>query len=278
MLKIINGKEISQKIFKKLERKVKRQKLSLKLAVILIGNDKASISFIRKKERACRNIGIDFELFKFPGSIDGKKLSQKIRIIQDDKKLSGLVIQLPLPRHINTRKILEGINPELDVDCLTSYNLGKLTAGIPNILSPTASACLHLLKRYKVDLTGKHVVIIGRGDLVGKPLSIILTQDKNTITVCNKYTKNLKNFVLQADILISATGTVNLIKKSMIKKGAVVLDAGVGFKNGKISGDCNFKGILNKVKLITPVPGGVGPVTVAKLLENIVKLGEIRDN
>lgn len=278
MKKIINGKEISQEIFKKLRRKIKRQKMSLKLAVVLVGDDKASLSFIRKKEEACENVGINFELFKFPKNIKEKDLFRKLKIIQNDKNLSGLVIQLPLAKHLNTRSVLEGIRPELDVDCLTSYNLGKLTAGMASILPPTAAACLHLIKEYKIDLVGKHVVIVGRGDLVGKPLSILLTQDKNTITVCNKYTKNLKDFTLQADILISATGVVNLIKKEMLSKGVVVLDAGVGFKRNKISGDCDFDDILERVRLITPVPGGIGPVTVAKLLENIVELQKTKKN
>ncbi len=275
MKKNIDGKKVAQEILNKLKRKARKlekENIKLKLAVVLVGADKASISFIKKKEEACLEVGINFELFTFPENISESNLLKKINIIQDDQKLSGLVIQLPLPNRINTRNVLEAIRPDLDVDCLTSFNQGRLTADMPVILPPTAAACLHLLNSYKVDLTGKHVVIVGRGDLVGKPLSIILTQDKNTITVCNKYTKNLRLITLQADVLITATGVVQLIKGDMVKKGVVVIDAGVGFKGKKLYGDCDFGSVYNKAKLITPVPGGVGPVTVAKLLENIFDL------
>lgn len=275
MSKIIDGRKEARAIYTKLKRKAKklaRDDIKLKLAVVLVGDDKASLSFIKKKEEACQEVGIDFELFTFPSNVKEDKLLEKIKVIQNDKDLSGLVIQLPLPKKINTRNILESIKPELDVDCLTSLSQGRLTANMPVVLPPTASACLHLLKKYKVDLVGKHVVIVGRGDLVGKPLSIMLTQDKNTITVCNKHTKNLKDITLQADILISGTGVVHLIKEDMVKKGVVVIDAGTGFRGKKLYGDCDYKFIYEKAKLITPVPGGVGPVTVAKLLENVFDL------
>jgi len=280
MKKIIDGKKAAQKIFEKLKRKAKKlakDNIKLKLAVVLVGDDRASVSFIRKKEEACLEVGIDFELFTFPKSIDEDNLLKKIDIIQNDKQLSGLVIQLPLPNKINSRNVLERIKPELDVDCLTSFNQGKLTADMPIALPPTAAACLHLLDEYKVNLVGKYVVIVGRGDLVGKPLGIILTQDKNTITVCNKHTKNLKAITLQADVLITGTGVVHLVKDDMVKNGVVIIDAGTGFKGKKLYGDCDFKSIYNKARLITPVPGGVGPVTVAKLLENIFDLQKLKN-
>ncbi len=280
MKKNIDGKKAANEIFNKLKKKAKKlskENIKLKLAVILVGEDKASISFIKKKEEACQLVGIDFELFTFPEDINEAVLLKKIDIVQNDKKLSGLVIQLPLPSRINTRNILERIKPELDVDCLTSFNQGKLTADMSVILPPTAAACLHLLVKYKVNLAGKHVVMVGRGDLVGKPLGIILTQDKNTITVCNKHTKNLKSITLQADVLITGTGVVHLIKGEMVKSGVIVIDAGTGFKGKKLYGDCDFESVYKKAKLITPVPGGVGPVTVAKLLENIFNLYELQN-
>lgn len=280
MKKIIDGKKVAENLFNTLKRKAKKlekESIKLKLAVVLVGDDKASVSFIRKKEEACQAVGIDFELFTFPEDINENNLSRKIDVIQNDKKLSGLVIQLPLPSKINTRNILEKIKPEFDVDCLTSSNQGKLTADMPIVLPPTAAACLHLLDKYSVNLIGKHVVIVGRGDLVGKPLGIILTQDKNTITVCNKHTKNLKKITLQADILITGTGVVHLIKGDMVKNGVVVIDAGTGFRGKKLYGDCDFEPIYKRAKLITPVPGGVGPVTVAKLLENIFDLRKLNN-
>lgn len=278
---IIDGQKEAQKILKKIRKNVEKAKkkgIRLKLVALLVGRDRASLSFVRKKEELCYDVGIAFELFQFSEDIKEAALCRKIEIIQEEKDLSGLIVQLPLPRHLKTRSVLEKIKPEYDVDCLTSYNLGKLTAGIPEILPPTPAACLHLLNAYKISTLAKHIVVIGRGDLVGKPLGILLTQEKNTLTLCNKFTKNLAKFTKQADILITATGIPHLISGSMVKKGVVVLDAGVSFKNKKIYGDCKFSEVAKKASFITPVPGGIGPVTVAKLLENVLKLAKISKN
>lgn len=272
---IINGTKSAQKILSNIKRKVtllKQQNRYLKLAVVLVGEDPASLSFIRKKEQSCLKIGINFELFEFQSNIDTTSLIRKLRIIQEDPRLSALVIQLPLPPKINTRQVLETIDPKLDVDCLTSCHLGKLTAGTYKILPPTPAAIMHLIKEYKINLKSKHIVIIGKGELVGKPLGILLTQDLNTLTICNKYTKNLGFYTRQADVIISAVGKPNLVNASMVKDGVIILDAGTSYKGRKLYGDINFKQILSKAKMITPVPGGVGPVTVAKLLENILIL------
>lgn len=275
---IIDGQKEAKKILQKIKIKIenaKKKGITLKLVALLVGKDRASLSFIKKKEELCRSVGIGFELFQFSEDIEEAVLCRKIEIIQEKKDISGLVIQLPLPRHLDMRNILEKIKPIYDVDCLTSFNLGKLTAGIPKILPPAPAALLHLLNTYKISLLGKHIVIIGRGDLVGKPLGILLTQEKNTLTLCNKYTKNLEKFTKQADILIAAAGVPHLISGKMVKKGVVALDVGISFKNRKIYGDCNFKEISKKASFITPVPGGVGPVMVVKLLENVVKLAGI---
>lgn len=274
-MKIIDGQEIAKNILRKLKREVdkfKQQGKILKLACVLVGDDKASLSFIKRKERFCQDIGIEFKLFQFLKKIEENILIKELKTIQSDKTLSGLIVQLPLPKRLNQIKILETINPDLDVDCLTPQNLGLLAAGVPRILPPTASAILHILKFYKIKLSGKHTVIVGRGDLVGKPLAILLTQEKNTVTSCNKYTKNLAATTRQADILISAVGKRNLITGKMVKSGSVVLDAGIVFYKGKINGDVRFNEVKKKAKLISTVPGGVGPVMVAKLLENVVFL------
>ena len=272
---IINGRQSAKKILTRLKRQItifKKHGKRFKLAVVLVGNDKASQSFIKQKEKSCQKININFELFNFQPDIKTDELCQKLKIIQEDPKLSALVVQLPLPKKINTRKVLEQINPNLDVDCLTSYNLGKLTAGIYKILPPTPAAIMQLIKDYKSNFRSKHIVIIGKGELVGKPLGILLTQDQNTVTICNKYTKNLDFYTKQANIIITAVGKRNLITGSMIKKGAIVLDAGTNFRNKKIFGDVNFIQVSKKAKLVSPTPGGIGPVTVAKLLENIIIL------
>lgn len=279
MAKIINGQKIAWDISKRLKKEIKSFKKrgeTLKIACVLVGEDKSSLSFIRRKEKTCSDLGIDFELFKFQKTISQKELIRKINVIQKDKDLSGLIIQLPLPKKFKTHQILEEINPDLDIDCLTSVNLGKLAIGNPVILPPTVGAILDILKRYKINFKGKHIVIVGRGDLVGKPLAILLTQEKNTITSCNKYTKNLSKFTKEADILISGAGQANLITGSMIKKGAVVLDAGTDFLNKKLVGDVKFKEVAKKASLISPVPGGIGPVMVVKLLENVVNLAKRR--
>jgi len=275
---IIDGQKEAQKILKKIKRQVKNCRKSgirLKLIAALVGRNEASLSFIRKKEKLCQEAGIAFRLYQFPKDTSETTLCQKIDMIQEKEDLSGLILQLPLPRHINTRNVLERIKPKYDVDCLTSTNLGKLTAGIPTILPPTPAALLHLLNAYRINIFSKHVVVVGRGDLVGKPLGILLTQEKNTLTLCNKYTKNLTKFTAQADILITASGVPHLISGKMVKKGVVILDAGISLKNRKIYGDCNFFEVAKKASFITPVPGGVGPMTVVKLLENLVKLAKI---
>jgi methylenetetrahydrofolate dehydrogenase (NADP+)/methenyltetrahydrofolate cyclohydrolase len=274
---IIDGQKEAKRILEKIKKQMnvfKKQAIKLKLVAILVGENKSSLSFIKKKEELCKKIGIKFELFKFEKDIEENNLCRKIKIIQEEKDLSGLIVQLPLPSFLNARTVLEQIKPEYDVDCLTSFNLGKLTAGIYTILPPTPAACLHLLRAQKISILGKHVVVVGRGDLVGKPLGVLLTQEKNTITLCNEYTKNLAKFTRQADILITAVGVPHLISGKMVKKGVVVLDAGINFKNRKLYGDCKFNEVAKKASFITPVPGGVGPVTVVKLLENVLKLAE----
>ncbi len=275
MAKIINGTQSAKKLLSQIQRKgtlLKQQGRYLKMAVVLVGEDKASLSFIRKKEESCKKIGINFELFKFQSDLDTLSLCNKIKIIQEDPKLSALVVQLPLPPKVNTRQVLEMIDPRLDVDCLTSYNMGKLSAGIYKILPPTPAAILQLIKEYNINLKRKHIVIVGKGELVGKPLGILLTQDQNTLTICTKFTRNLGNYTRQADVLITAVGKPNLISANMVKDNAIILDAGTSHKGNKLCGDVNYKQVLEKVKMITPVPGGIGPVTVAKLLENILIL------
>ncbi|MEW6408176.1 MAG: tetrahydrofolate dehydrogenase/cyclohydrolase catalytic domain-containing protein [Patescibacteria group bacterium] len=274
---VIDGQKIAADILKKLKAKInklKKQGKTLKLACVLVGKDSASLSFIRRKEKSCQELGIDFKLFRFSEDIQQNILIEKIKNIQRDQSLSGLIVQLPLPKNINQFKVLAQIKPELDVDCLAPENLGRLTAGRPLVLPPTASAILHILKFYKIKLSGKYIVVVGRGNLVGKPLAILLTQEKNTVTSCNKYTKNLAKITLQADILISAVGKRNLITGKMAKKGAVVLDAGTVFYKGKINGDVKFNEVKKKAKLISSVPGGVGPVMVVMLLKNILILAK----
>jgi methylenetetrahydrofolate dehydrogenase (NADP+)/methenyltetrahydrofolate cyclohydrolase len=271
---IINGQKIAENLLVKLKRQVsdlKNKGITPKLGVVLVGRDKPSLAYVHQKEKACRKIGIDFKLYQFSKNISTKKLCQKIKNIQR-QKLSGLIIQLPLPKHLHVQQVLDSVNPKIDVDCLTSFNIGKLATETQKIMPPTCGAILDLLNAYKINLKGKHIVVVGRGDLVGKPLSILLTQKLITLTVCTKFTEGLGKLTKQADVLISGVGKPNLIRASMVKNGAVVIDAGFYIKDKKIYGDVDFEKIKNKTFLISPVPGGVGPVTVAKLLENVIKV------
>ncbi|MFH1508972.1 MAG: bifunctional 5,10-methylenetetrahydrofolate dehydrogenase/5,10-methenyltetrahydrofolate cyclohydrolase [bacterium] len=270
--KIINGKFYANKTLAKLKvevKKLKAQKKLVKLAVILIGNDKSSISFIKKKEKACQQIGIDFQLYNLSKNSSPTEIIKTIKTAQ--KNVNGLIVQLPIPGIKHPSNILDNISCAKDVDCLTTTNLGKLTSGHPRYLPPTASAVMEIFRKEKISLIGKHIVMVGKGDLVGKPLAILLTQDKVTLTICNRYTKNLAFHTKQADILISAVGIPKLITKNMIKAKAVVIDAGISFKGKNIYGDVEWKKALAKAAKITPVPGGVGPLTVAELLKNVVQ-------
>ncbi|MFH1564260.1 MAG: tetrahydrofolate dehydrogenase/cyclohydrolase catalytic domain-containing protein [bacterium] len=274
MSTIIDGKAIALHIRERLTREVadlKTKKIATKLVVILVGDNKASATYVRKKGEAAKQIGIDFYLKEFPKYVSEKKLINSIRQIQKDKKLSGLMVQLPLPEHLDFKKIIDEINPEIDVDCLTETSWGKLVRGSNIFQPPTAGAMLETIKHHKIDLTGKDVVVIGMGELVGKPLTLMLFQENCTITGCNIYTKDLSAHTKNADVIFSGVGKYNLLRGDMIKKGAVVIDAGVCFHEGKMYGDIEFDTVNKKASFVTPTPGGIGPITVAKLLENTVK-------
>lgn len=274
MSTIINGKAIALQIRERLAKEVaelKTKKIATKLVVILVGDNKASATYVKMKGEAAKQIGIDFYLKEFPKDVSEKELIQSIKEIQKDKSLSGLMIQLPLPEHLDSKKIIDKINPDADVDCLTEISWGKLVRGSNIFQPPTAGAMLETIKYHKIDLTGKDVVVIGMGELVGKPLTLMLFQENCTITGCNIYTKDLSARTKNADVIFSGVGKHNLLRGDMIKKGVVVIDAGVSFHEGKMYGDIEFDTVSKKASFITPTPGGIGPITVAKLLENTVK-------
>jgi methylenetetrahydrofolate dehydrogenase (NADP+)/methenyltetrahydrofolate cyclohydrolase len=266
---IINGKKIAENILKKLKTEVSRAKSVPVLAVVLVGDDKPSATYIRNKEAAAKAVGIKFLLYKFPASISEEQLIGKIRGIQN-QALDGIIIQLPLPRKFDKKKVLNELKPQIDVDCLSWVSLGKLVIADNHLVPPSPGAVLEILKFHKINLTGKHVVLVGQGDLIGKPLTNILIHMPVTLTTCNKETRNLGKITREADILITGVGKKNLITGDMVKKGAVVIDAGVSFSDGKMYGDVDFASVSKKASLLTPTPGGVGPITVAKLLENTV--------
>jgi len=271
---LINGQKISAKIkkeAKEMAANMKKNKVNIKLAVVLVGDDKPSLLYIAKKGEAAKKIGIDYKTYKFSKKIQEAELIKQIKKIQTEEKLSGMIVQLPLPQNFNTSKVLNAVDEKIDVDCLGKKNKNKLKNKTASIFPPTPAAVMEILKYLKIDLSGKIITIVGAGALVGKPLALIL---KNTsakkILICDKKTKNTKERCLQADILISGVGKRNLIRGNMVKSGAVVIDAGSSYYKGKIYGDAKADEIVKKASYFTPTPGGVGPITVATLLKNTV--------
>lgn len=272
--KILNGKELSEKILGNLKKKVKKSKLKLRLAVIQVGENSVSQIFINQKKKACEKTGINFKLFKFPAKIRLTEFKKEIEKIVKSSLNSGVIIQLPLPKKFLPEEFLNLIPEEKDVDVLSEKSLGKFYQGTLKILPPTVNGILYLLKSYKIGSIGKNVVIVGAGRLVGFPLATQLLKEKATLSVLNEWTRDASSFTKKADILISGVGKPNLIKGNVVKKGGVVIDAGTSMKDGKLIGDIDFKSVSKKASYITPVPGGAGPLTVAYLLENLVKLNK----
>ncbi len=274
---IIDGKKIAQEILEDIKNELStiKFKKGLRLGIILVGDNDASESFIKQKKKVANFLGIRMKIFNFPKNITTRKLRKEIQKIKK-MRLNGLIIQLPLPGHINKQYILNSIPPELDVDCLAENSVKKLYANNYKILPPTIEGIFLILKHSGIndprnDLKGKTVVIVGTGDLIGKPLAVIMINNGATICVCNEYTKDLKEKTLLGDILVSGTGKAKLINGDMIKEGAIVIDAGFSIKDGKIVGDIEKESVSKKASFVSPVPGGLGPITTALLFKNLLK-------
>jgi len=273
MAKIIDGKAIAQKIFKSSQRRILKMKTKPKLAVVFVGNNQASKRYVKHKEIAAKEIGMECTIFSFKSSLSYTELQTEMKKIEKKYKPSGIIVQLPLPQKLRpkTQTILNTVPPNLDVDCLTQTNMGKLVTGNSPFIPPTVAAIMHILqKEERVDLKEKYVVIVGAGVLVGKPLTLLMLQNEATVTICNKYTKNLKKLTKHADILVTAVGQKHLIRANMIKKGAIVIDVGVSIEGKKMYGDAKFEDVKKRAKSITPTPGGIGPITISYLLSNTI--------
>ena len=268
---LLDGKALSDKIKEELAKKVKGYLVKPCLAVIQIGNDEASNIYIKAKEKACDRIGINFIRVKFESDVNEQEVINKIVELNNYNYVNGILLQLPIPSKFNQYKLLNLINKNKDVDGLTDINAGLLFKGNNNLVPCTPLGIINLLKEYNIEISGKHAVVIGRSNLVGKPLAMLLLQNGATVTLCHSKTVNLKEFTKQADILISAVGKKDLITKDMVKDGVVVVDVGMNRVEGKLYGDVDFENIKDIASYITPVPGGVGPMTVAMLLSNVVK-------
>lgn len=270
---IINGKEISQKIKDDLKEKVIKIKENYsrlpKLTVIVVGNNKASQVYVRNKERACNYIGIESQIIRLPEDSRQEDLLAIINDLNEDKTVDGILVQLPLPKQINKQTVIDKINPQKDVDGFHPENIAKLFLGEPNQIPCTPKGMITLLEAINFDLTGKKVVVIGRSNIVGKPIALLALAKNATVTIAHSKTENLKEITKQADLLITAIGKARMITADYIKEGAVVLDVGINHDpDGKLCGDVDFDNVVSKAAAITPVPGGIGPMTIAMLLTN----------
>lgn len=275
MAKILDGKKLAEKILGNLKERVVGRRLKLKLVAIQIGENPISEIFIRQKELACGKIGVSFQLFKYPSKISFPEIKKEIEKIVRNPRNSGIIIQLPLPKNLPAQKTLDLIPQEKDIDVLSEKSLGKFYHGTLSILPPTVSGIQYLLKNYKIKIKQKNVVILGAGELIGRPLALWLLQKMATVSVLNEFTKDAASFTKKADMLISGAGRPNLIKSQMVKKGVIIIDGGVSFYKSKLTGDIDVGSISKKASYVAPVPGGLGPMTVACLLENLINLSKI---
>ena len=277
MATIIDGKAVSAKILENLSSEIKNLQEKPHLVVIQVGDNPASNIYVGLKKKKAEAIGIKSTVIKYDEDITEQELIKKIEYLNSDSNVHALLVQLPLPKHIKETNIIKSISPKKDVDGFTAQNTGDLLNGlIPCAYSCTPKGVLRLLKEYNIEISGKHAVVVGRSNIVGKPLAIMLLNNNATVTICHSKTQNLSQITTQADILISAVGK-KVIFKDMVKKDAVVIDVGI-FKdeNNKTTGDVDFDSVKDVASYITPVPGGVGPMTIASLMENTVELYKLQ--
>lgn len=270
---ILDGKMLRDKIFESLKAKLDKMQQKPTLAVILVGENPASQIYVRNKKKTAEKLGINSLSIEYPSDISEKELLNKIKELNSDEKVTAILVQLPLPEHINKNRIIDAILPQKDVDGLTPYNLGKLFSGEePYVYPCTPKGILLLLDEYNIKLEGKNIVVVGRSNLVGKPVAQMLLKRNATVTMCHSHTKNLSEITKTADIIVSAVGK-KVIGEKMLKSDCVVIDVGIfRDENGKISGDVDFENVSKTAAYISPVPGGVGPMTIASLMLNTVEL------
>ncbi len=273
--KIIDGKEVSSKFIEDIKKKVKGLKEKPGLAVVLVGNNPASEIYVGFKEKKSQEVGFYCERYNLDEGVKEDELLKLVDELNQNKKIHGMIVQLPLPKRINENLIIDAILPHKDADGFTPVNLGNLVNDNNMLVPATARACLELIKSTGVEIKGRNAVVVGRSNIVGKPTALLLMQENATVTICHSKTKNLKEHTKNADILVVACGKAKLIKKNMVKPGAIVIDVGINRVAGKIAGDVDFENVKEVAGYITPVPGGVGPMTIAMLLDNTVKAMEL---
>lgn len=271
---LIDGKLISDIIKNELKEEVntlKSQGIEPGLAVILVGDNPASKVYVSNKKKSCEHVGIKSFSYELPENTAEEELLELIHTLNHDNSVHGILVQLPLPKHMDENKVILNISPSKDVDGFHPQNVGALSIGLDGFVSCTPAGIIELLKRSNIDIQGKNCVVVGRSNIVGKPVSLLLLKENGTVTICHSRTKDLADVTKQADILIAAVGVPKFIKGCMVKEDAVVIDVGINRdENGKLCGDVDFEECVDKVSYITPVPGGVGPMTIAMLMKNCV--------
>lgn len=273
MTTILDGKQLSVKILDELALNIAKLEDKPHLVVVLIGDDSASELYVNLKKKAAEKIGIKSTVLRYPASVDEKFLLSKIQELNNEADVDAILVQIPLPKSLNAAKIIQAISPKKDADCLTPENVGKVSLGLkPYVYPCTPKGILRILDEYNIDVSGKHVVVVGRSNIVGKPVAQLLLNRNATVTVCHSFTQNLTEITKTADILISAVGICKLIHSGMVRRDSVVIDVGISKIDGKTTGDVDFDSLSNSVSCITPVPGGIGPMTIASLMENTYEL------
>ncbi len=281
MAKIIDGKQISMQVKMQVKEEVQQlteQQISVCLAVVIVGNDPASRVYVNNKKKACDLVGIQSMEYALPEETTQQELLTLIEKLNQDKQINGILVQLPLPKGIDEKKVIETISPQKDVDAFHAVNVGKIMIGNYDFLPCTPAGCMDLIRSTGVEIQGKHCVVIGRSNIVGKPMSMLMLHENATVTICHSKTVNLKEVCQTADILIAAVGKANLVTADMVKQGAVVIDVGMNrLPNGKLCGDVDFQTVQEVAGYITPVPGGVGPMTIATLMKNTVTAAKVQN-
>ena len=282
-MQIIDGKKVSAEV----KEKVRQQTLELKethgitpgLAVVIVGDDPASRVYVNNKKKACELVGFKSEEYALPAETTQEELLELVNTLNNKDDINGILVQLPLPKHLDDKAVIAAISPQKDVDAFHAVNVGKIMLGEYDFLPCTPSGVMEMLHSYNIEVSGKNCVVIGRSNIVGKPMAMLLLHENGTVTICHSRTKNLADITKQADILVAAVGRPKFVTADMVKDGAVVIDVGMDRdENGKLCGDVDFENVKDKCSYITPVPGGVGPMTIATLMKNTLKAARIQNN
>ena len=282
MFQLIDGKLVSQSVKDRIRDEVaelKKDGKEITLAVIIVGDDPASRVYVNNKKKACELVGFKSEEYALPAETTQQELLNLVETLNNKDDINGILVQLPLPKHLDDKAVIAAINPKKDVDAFHAVNVGKIMLGEYDFLPCTPAGVMEMLHSYNIEVSGKNCVVIGRSNIVGKPMAMLLLHENGTVTICHSRTKNLAEVTKQADILVAAVGRPKFVTADMVKDGAVVIDVGMDRdENGKLCGDVDFENVKDKCSYITPVPGGVGPMTIATLMKNTLKAAKIQNN